>query len=440
MKTRLSFLLALLCVSFVHAEYATKISEDMQLRLGGDIRARYEGYTSGVVAPNAPKNKNHSTEYFRFRTRAYGALDIGQDITINLRFANRVHYVTTSPAKPNNNDRATWEFPDEVYVDAANVVFRNLLDGHLTLTLGRQDLFLGNGMLFCEGTPMDQGRSVYSDGVTAVYEQDSHKLTAFIFYDRYKDHFVFINDQNRDLRAGDIFTSGLYYTYSLNDAANFDVYYMFNDLDDQHATQNADGSLSLHTVGARFFGKYPIMEHSLEMARQFGRDAYGNHLSGTMIDARLKFHLCDDSRFKPVLGLEFTHFGGDDEGTDHFEGWVPLMTECPLWGEELIPTMTRGLWTNLNMGSLTMSVDITEKCNLLLYATDFYADEKDGSFAGNACPGGGRHIGLLIGAKASYKFNEYLSSEAYISHFMPGDFYDQGEDSNWFRLEITARF
>ncbi len=98
------------------------------------------------------------------------------------------------------------------------------------------------------------------------------------------------------------------------------------------------------------------------------------------------------------------------------------------------------MWTNLNMGSITMSVNVTEKCNLLFYVTDYYADEKDGRFAGNACPGGGRHIGLLAGAKAAYKLNEYLATEAYLSHFMPGDFYDNGQDSNWFRLEITAKF
>ncbi|MBQ7176566.1 MAG: alginate export family protein [Victivallales bacterium] len=440
MKTKLCFLVALLCAAFVQAEYSLKLSDDMQLRLGGDIRARYEGYTSGVVAPNAPKDHNHSTEYFRIRTRVYGALDIAEDMTINLRLANRFHYVTTSPAR-HNNAGAPWEFPDEVYIDAANVVFKNLLDGKLTITIGRQDLLLGNGLLFSEGTPYDQGRSVYADGITAVYEQETDKLTAFMFYDRYKDHSVFINDRNRDLRAGDIFTAGLYYTHSFNDAAKFDVYYMFNDQDDQHANDFVDNSLSLHTVGFRFFGTYPsFMEHSLEMARQFGRDAFGNHMSGTMLDGRLRFHLCDSSSLKPVLGVEFTHLGGDDEGTSHVEGWMPLMTECPLWGEELIPTMTRGMWTNLNMGSITMSVNVTEKCNLLFYATDYYADEKDGRFAGNACPGGGRHIGLLAGARASYKINEYLATEAYLSHFMPGDFYDNGQDSNWFRLEITAKF
>ena len=437
MKTKLSILAALLCAALVQAEYSLKLADDMQLRLGGDIRARYEGTTSGADQRfiNVRKNHQHSTEYFRFRTRVYGALDIGENITVNLRLGNRFQSYTTSPSR-HNNAGAPWAFPDEVYVDAANVVIRNILDEHLTLTIGRQDLFLGNGLLFSEGTPYDQGRSVYNDGITAVYDLENDKLTAFMFYDRYKDHSVFINDRNRDLREGDIFTAGIYYTHSFNDAAKFDVYYMYNDVDDQHATPAADRSLSLHTIGARFFGTYPkFLDHSLEMASQFGRDANGYHLSGTMADGRLNFHLCESSPLKPVLGLEFTHFRGDEHG-----GWYPLKTQCPLWGEELIPTLIRGLWTNMNMGSITMSVNVTEKCSLLFYTTDYYADDKDAAFAGNAQTGGGRHIGLLAGAKAAYKINEYLSTEAYLSHFMPGSFFNNGRDSNWFRLEITAKF
>ncbi len=229
-KTILTVLMV--CLSAM-AEYTIQLQDDMKIRLGGDIRARYEGYTINVIAPDADRLGRHSTEYFRIRTRLWGAFDFGEDVTFNLRLANRFHYVTTSPSSRNNDGASTWEFPDEVYVDAANVEIRNLLDGLLTIKLGRQDLKFGNAMIFGEGTPFDQGRSVYTDGITLKFKTEADTLTIFTLYDEWKDRTVFINDRNRRLHSGNIFTQGVYWTHNFDEAFNLDVYYMFNDLDDK---------------------------------------------------------------------------------------------------------------------------------------------------------------------------------------------------------------
>ena len=308
---KLSFALLLLLISAgLYAETSLSLAEDVTLRLGGDIRARYEGYTTSAAAPEAQPNPSKTTEYFRVRTRLYGSLVLGQDIFINLRLANRFHYVTTSPNRNNKDGRNTWEFPDELYIDAANIVIRNLLDGHITITLGRQDLMLGNGLIFSEGTPFDQGRSVFSDGLTAKYEDELNTLTAFIFYDSWKDRAPIVNKKNRRLRSGDVFTAGLYATRILRDEISVDLYYMYNNLDDKHPetaerAHVADESVKMHTVGGRFFGRFPRwMDYSFEAAHQLGEDAQRRNLAGNMLDARLGFHLADDSRLKPVLGVE----------------------------------------------------------------------------------------------------------------------------------------
>ena len=155
MKKKILTMLVMCLAAVAMAEYTIELQDDMKIRLGGDIRARYEGYTFNVAAPDVDKDGRHSTEYFRIRTRLWGAFDFGEDVTFNLRLANRFHYVTTSPNRDNNNGKSTWEFPDEVYVDSANIEIRNLLDGLLTIKLGRQDLGFGNGMLFAERTPFE---------------------------------------------------------------------------------------------------------------------------------------------------------------------------------------------------------------------------------------------------------------------------------------------
>ena len=460
MKIKCLVIMALVSIAAI-AEQSISLTDDMNLRVGAEIRTRYEGYTNSVPTPNASKNGRHATEYLRTRTRVFGALDFGDDVTINLSLANRFHYVTTSPRKPNNDGASTWEFPDEVIIDAANVVFKNLFDSGISLTIGRQNLFFGNGLLVSEGTPFDQGRTVYVDGLTAKYESDDFKSTLFVLYDRWKDGSVFINDRNRPLRSGNIFTAGLYNTFIINELLNIDLYYMYNDLDDKHPNiaeraYRADSSLSLHTIGMRLFGTVSsLLDYSVEgvtryylfnSAYQFGRDADGNHIKADMADIRLKYHIYDDSPLKPMLGVEFTHFSGDDRAAGDNRSWNPIMSQCPLWGEELLPIMLNGMWSNLNMVGTTFSCNPTEKCKVTLYATDYYADERDGFIGADSNTGCGRHVGLLAGLFVSYDFLKdfhflkSLSGQAYLSHFMPGNYYDNGHDSNWFRLELTAKF
>ena len=447
MKLKNLVFVCVMAATAVFAEVSMKVTDDISLRLMGDVRARYEGYGWNAVVPNAPKDHRHTTEYLRVRTRLGAALDFGEDVTINLRLGNRFHYVTTSPSPKNNDGASTWEFPDEVYVDSANIVFKNLIDGKLSITLGRQDMMLGNGFLISEGTPFDQGRSVYFDGISARYVDEANTVTAFVFYDSWKDRYVFINDQNRVLRCGDIFTAGLYWTHNFDKAINLDVYYMFNDVEDRHTDtidrcyHKPDASLSLHTAGFRVFGTAPDwLDYSLEAARQFGRDAYGEHLGGEMVDARLNIHLCDDTAFKPMLGFEAVHFSGDDGGEGRDRYWNPMLCQCPLWGEELLPIMLNSIWSNLNMLSTKLSFNVIEGCTLSFFLTDFFADDTDGQVGSDVSTGGGRHVGLLAGTCAAYKVNKNLSFQAWLSHFMPGNFHDDGHDSNWFRLEMTLAF
>ena len=107
MKKKVLTMLVMCLAAVAMAEYTIDLKDDMKIRLGGDIRARYEGYTFNVAAPDVDKAGRHSTEYFRIRTRLWGAFDFGEDVTFNLRLANRFHYVTTSPNRNNNNGMST---------------------------------------------------------------------------------------------------------------------------------------------------------------------------------------------------------------------------------------------------------------------------------------------------------------------------------------------
>ena len=437
-----------LWTSAIMAEFKLEMSKDDSqfcLRVGGDLRARYEGYTVNVAQPDADKAGRHTTEYLRVRTRVWTALDFGEDITVNLRLANRVHKVTTSPNRKNNNGASTWEFPDETVFDSANVVFRNLFDGRLELTVGRQDFSLGKGLIFSEGTPLDQGRTQYFDGAVAKYKADKEEFKLFSFYDSWKDRFVGINDRNRRLRSGDVFTAGLQWTHDFNDALKSDMYYVFQDVDDKHPEEAerghyADSSASIHTVGLRFFGKpSELFDYSLEAAHQSGRDGYDDVINAWMADARVNFYLAAESDIKPVLTLNFTHFSGDDQDSRRNEGWIPLMSQCPLWGEELVPIMLNGYWNNIDSLRFAFAISPIESLKFTVSATEYLADEKDANIPVQGT-GDGRRFGTLLNAAASYQFTDTFSVQGQFSHFIAGSYFANGHDSNWGRIELMQVF
>ena len=442
-------LMALLAMAMpLLAEFQYDVNEDVKLRLGADIRARYETFDRTVVAPGGfPGGNSPANQYYRFRTRVWTALDFGEDVTFNLRLANRSHYVTSSPNKPNNshgNHGSTWQFPDETYIDAANIVVRNFLMEHVTLTLGRQALAFGNGLLFAEGTPFDQGRSVYTDGLHLRYDNDGTKVSLFALYDTWKDRWPVINDRNRRLRSGDIFTLGAYATQEFSKAFALDVYYMYNDVEDRQpreAERNhyADASASLHTFGLRAFGRpLDLISYSLEVARQAGYNNRHGDIRAYMADARLRLHLPEVMGASPSFGLEAACFSGDKPNDGDTRGWNPLMIQCPLWSEELMPIMLNGNWTNLRFGRVDFTTEQKGKWKFMVSATDYTVMERRGGAM--QATGGGDHLGLLLSADVSYKVCDNLSLLAQFSHFMPGDYYRNGHSGNWARLEATLSF
>ena len=61
MMKKILTMLVMCLAAVAMAEYTIELQDDMKIRLGGDIRARYEGYTFNVAAPAAiPRNTSAS--------------------------------------------------------------------------------------------------------------------------------------------------------------------------------------------------------------------------------------------------------------------------------------------------------------------------------------------------------------------------------------------
>ena len=448
---RLALLLLVLIAASALAEtgWNIQLADDVKLHLGLDERVRYESYSRNTLNPNGGM-KGPAIQYYRFRTRVWGALNIGENLTLNLRLVNRSQWYTSHRLDPNNlhHGGSTWDFPDETILDLANLEWRNIggVDG-LSATLGRQGFTFGNGMIFSEGTPQDQARTSYWDGLRLRYKDDTDDANLLVLYNTWKDRWPRINDRNRRLLSGDIFTAGAYWTHQVNDAFKFDLYYVFDDIDDDYpetreACYPTDMNYSLHTTGGRLFGK-PLswLEYSLEGALQFGRNPEGRANQGKMADARLRF-LLPEEWMKSSIGLAFTHFSGDHGSTGKNEGWVPLWSACPLWGENLLPVMLNSYWSNLNFYQLDYTIKPIEKVQVKWRTAAVYAVHEDGAVGGafQGATGGGNYIGWLNSFFAGYTVNEHLSFWAEYTCLKTGNYYRKGRDPHWIQLQVMYNF
>ena len=153
--------------------------DGLEFNFGGDIRARYE------FKDNWP-DKGKSTaggayeDYLRFRTKVWSEAKVG-DIRLFLKLGNEFRRYRNSP----NDDKQ--EFPDELFWDNLYIEWTGDLYG---ARIGRQDVKLGSGRLFADGTPGDGSRSTFFDAIllTRRFEEESQsKVELFGAWNHYRN-------------------------------------------------------------------------------------------------------------------------------------------------------------------------------------------------------------------------------------------------------------
>ncbi|MCF7853167.1 MAG: alginate export family protein [Candidatus Pacebacteria bacterium] len=445
-------------VSLSYGEYTWEYSERVKCQVGGDVRLRLTHFDRNVVSPEWGRpifgtEDGPALEYIRVRERLWGCVDIDENKHLRIRLVNRWHHFSSNIGPDNNpDDGSSWRFPDEVIIDQLNLGIDNIFGSNWSLTIGRQDVMLGNGMIVLEGTPYDTGRTIYFDGVMATYAKGKNEVKLFGFYNDYKDKTVFINDQNRRLRRGDTWLAGVYWTHKMNSCFNSDLYYMFIDIDDDRpntAERNhpADENAQLDIIGARVFGSLnPQVDYSLEVAKQRGERMENADFTGIMADARLRLKAKEGTPLAPSLDLEYTYFSGNDpDSNDEFEGWHPAFAEYPIWRDELVPIMLNGNWTNLSQyrAGLNLNLYDSEKVGVRFSGAwaVLLADYGDQALVNAPGGGGGDNIGHLCSGFLDVALKDYSTNiSLQASHFEPGNYWLDGQASEWLRFEMVYTF
>jgi len=485
------FLVAILalvtCVSVVCADYVWEYGEGRDCRVGGDIRVRLTSIDQDVdpnydFGDDADDGRGDTTiddatmdgqlQYLRVRERVYACFDITEETMIYMRLANRWQYYSQASWSPNNITDTRWNFPDEVFVDNLYVDKKSIAGTDWSLRLGRQDLLtdagaplVGNGMILLEGTPVDAGRSIYVDGAVATYATECDTVALLGLYNEYKDRFVFINDQNRELRDGDTLIVGVDWKHTFTETLNTELLVGYMGVDDDRgedvdATGVSFQNRKLTVVSARAYGNLTDqVSYSVEAAKQFG-EVGGDYAytaagpvttasrtmdaTGMMVDARLTLSAAEGTSMSPTLSFEYTYLSGDDVNSDdEYEGWDPMYAEYPIWREELMAWLTMVYgdgWTNLHQ--------YLTQVKLKLRDAETYPVTLTGAWAVLACDetgsdintGGGGKIGNLLFGFLDVGLTDAWSCAFETSFFMPGNFYADGSSSEWLRFQTVYKF
>lgn len=452
MSQRISIIILALLISLpLQAGFVHEFTPDLTLKMGADLRTRYEYFDRELFFPDGSPEEGRAVDYLRFRTRLWFSLDLAKRISLNARLVNRSQHFFSNSGSPNNADKNTWQAPDEVIFDLLNISLRPIADERLTLTIGRQELSLGNQTVMAQGTPFDQARTSWHDGIRLNIKEDRDVLDLFLFYDTWKDRFLVINDRNRRLRAGDIFTAGTAWTHRFGPALNLDLYYLYHDVDDDYPDSRerverghpVDANNSLHTLGGRLFGRpCHTLEYSAELAGQGGRSAAGGANRGFLTDLRLKLHAPENTPLSPTLGLQYVLLSGDRPGSSRNEGWNPLMAELPQWRGDLLSHLFNNVWTNLHFVNAELGLRLRPELGVYVAAGALWADERGAQSVagGRSATGNGNFIGTVGGAGLEYKINRQLSFCADLLWLQPGDYYATGHDSCWGRLQFLIQY
>jgi hypothetical protein len=328
---------------------------------------------------------------------------------------------------------------NELFFDNLYIKWKQAGFAPLTLTIGRQNIMLGEGFVVMDGQPLTGSRSIYFNAVRFdLAIASNHTLTGFISHVPETDTILpVINDQNQQLEEQAHLGMGLYYTGKLK-KTQLEGYYIYKKTDPNDANPVKS---TINTVGSRIIARFcDRTSLTAEAAYQFGylgsgkRSSFGGHF-------HLDYKIPGDIPLFNTVTVGGILLGGDDPTTEEIEAWDPVFSRWPKWSESYIYTLIRengvARWSNLRSMYLSLLSKFGKDVNLKLSYFKLCALQ----YPALLFPGGnGKDRGHLLIGRLNIKINKYLSSHFVWEYFKPGNFYFDGADScHWLRYELMLR-
>ncbi len=434
LTVRFIFLVAVLGGAWLPAQEKDKTIDPLAFKFYFWERIRQESWDNTMSLDDSGSD---SSAYLRLRTSLGGQWRPDDHWEVNLRLTNenRLYLAPKSDPKLKTN----YNF-NEVFVDQLNVKWNNPGRLPLTITLGRQDLMLGEGFLVMDGGPLDGSRSTYFNGLRLDYVlKGKNNLTFFFVRQPRTDTLLpVINDKGQPLLEQEEQGVGFYFS-GRSKKTGLEAYLLRKD---SYAAGLAPAG-AIHAAGGRII--HPFTDQlslTTEAAIELGTYGAENRrgLGGY-------FHLDYKSgRSFPLPGqltLGEIYLSGDNPATERYEGWDAAFSRWPKWSDSLIYLQARETrvadWSNFISIYANLAFEPLEKVKLNLSWHHLLADEKTLPTA--LLSGRGRNRGELLIVKITYDIGKNLAGRFIWENFRPGNFYFAGADAyNWIQFEMLFRY
>ncbi len=354
---------SILCALALVVGIATAAYADTQsIKVSGDLTVRgivRDAYTfDASPTENSPVLRagadSPTQTFFMSTTELQVDADMTDNVSAVVRLVNQRDWNRATKAimigtRLNPNGRCGYTPLDDefdVAVDLAYVELKDFIYSPLTLTVGRQDIWIGKGFIVGANQQNignvlanDVGGELTAPEYTAINSFDAAK--AVLDYDPWTITGIFAKIEENVVGSSDDVT-----LYGVNVGYVFDVYkadiegYWFNK-DDQQVENWAAGDKhgnDVHAVGARTtFDPIDVLTIDVEGAYQFGRyvgtrrQTAERERSAYAFDIAAEWrYLMDKYAWKPKLGGEIIIYSGNEEEENpdvvsgDYTGWDPM--------------------------------------------------------------------------------------------------------------------
>lgn len=400
---------------------------------GADERIRQE-YINNHFTLNG-NQPNHEYDFGRYRTRLWATYSPAEFIDLNARLAWEWRQWYTPQTKPSEE----WNY---VFFDTLNFKLKSK-ELNAYLTVGRQDIMLGDGWLVMDGTPLDGSTSIYFDAARFNIAFPSVQTTVdAIYINQYSavDKWLpTINDGDASQIEQDERGAILYASNKSIQGTQIDGYFIYKH--DDRVLVNGDQG-DIYALGSRV--EHLFTQHI--KARAEGAYEFGSKNDATLsawgVNSRLTYMFKDT--WNNQLYLNGEALSGNNPNSATNEQFDPLWGRWPQWSELYIYTYARetriGETTNLLRIGPGYEVNPVKAMTFCVNYHALWALEQP--LANTGMFGDGNFRGHLFTGVVKYKFNRYLSGHLLGEYFVPGSYYHAPADEGalYLRAELVVTF
>lgn len=427
------------------------------LTWGGELRVRNEYYDTAVsLAEGAPRSVQ---DVLRFRGRLWTTATPLTNVALNARVAAEPR-LWFHPSFTSGFPQSGMEWRYGI-VDSLNVSWKEPLAMPLNLTVGRQDLTLGDGTdpwLVGDGTPCDGSWTAFLDGAKAsleLKEAYSRVDLAGVCQQPLPDAWLPTIGDSDSYALTDQREQGVLLYVSNHSLETLQLNgFFFYKHDDRVLTGRGDNA-DLYTPGLRLVGAPSAhWRYSVEGAYQLGwkEDRVLGVFASREVQAyagrgRLSYLLGDRWQCQAALVGEVLS-GDDPASADQDEMFDVLWGRWPTWSDlysySYIPETSGRISQMNNLARFGPAWSMSPLKGLTLSATynPLFALEETPTRA-TAPPrfsGDGHFRGHFFQALAKHQFNKNLRGHLWGEWVWEGDYYAQRDVMSFIRAELQLTF